>query len=299
MKTKFKMIACFVILVSIFGMVTGCQAGSKMEMYESYVIDVSNSDASANVKADHYPWPDPERIGSTAKNYRQKLQFMGKDYEGEFLRATAYPLTPETGNVYRTSDGIQFSLSRENGELKYFSFMSKTFFDKEPLLEDVQNPEQAAIDIATRLAEEYIDTSDYTRTVTLDIHSKGTEREYKIYDVDFTRYIQGYITRDTIYVTVTSKGNLAALSIGYLGGFDDFTLEIDKQKVNDHAIAKVKEKYANTPYTVVDIVIENQALTETQTGEIGICSKVKVTLKGASGHTFNAGLSIFTYLCDS
>ena len=299
MKTKFKMIACFVILVSIFGMVTGCQAGSKMGMYESYVIDVSNSDASANVKADQDPWPDPERIDSTAKNYRQKLQFMGKDYEGELARATAYPLTPETGNVYRTNDGIQFSLGRENGKLKYISFRNNAFYENEPLLEDVQNPEQTAIDIATRLAEEYINTSDYTRTVELDIYHEGTEREIKTYKVNFTKYIQGYITRDVIYVTVTSKGNLAALSIGYLGGFDDFALEIDKQKVNDNVIAKVKEEYANTPYTVVDIVIQNQALAETQTGEIGIRSKVKVTLKGASGQTFNAGLSIFTYLCDS
>ena len=299
MKTRFKMIACLLIVVYILGMVAGCQTSPQMAMYESYVIDVSNSVASADVKIDHYPWPDPEEIDSTAKNFTSKCEFMGKEYTGTFRYAIAYPLTPVTGNHYRTSDGIRFALDRNSGRLEYISFINRDFLESEPFLEDVQDPEKTAIDIATKLAEEYIKTSDYTQTVTLDILNDGTEKELKLYEVEFIKYIQGYITRDSLSVFVTSKGNIAEFSIGHLGGFDNFDLEIDKQKVNENAIAKAKEKYANTPYTVADVVIEHQALAETQNGEIGIRSKVSVELYDREKHAHGVGLSIFTYLCDS
>ena len=297
MKNKFKIIIMLTIVVCMWQMLSGCQSSTDNTIDVSYKTKIvgGSSNTLGVVFPDGCddPWPVPETPkGKQSEAY----EFMGKNITGECYDSWAYGHTPIICDEYRTSEKCRFSVDRNTGELKLVSMEYPGFSNDEVLLEDVENPDATAVDLATEFAQDYIDISKYERTVDCEIRSTETGGEYKYYQVTFSKYVQGFATRDELMVWVTSKGNITAAKWGYIGGFDDVFIQIDKQKVDDSAIAKVKEIYADTAYTIVHIEIEDQILGRTQQEELGVTSFIHIELKDSGEKTFATQIVVFTYL---
>lgn len=294
MKFKYKALIYVAILVCVWQMLAGCQAEQKDTSYESYVTSVSNGEAGISTIGTLWPAPDLA-YDKSQKGTSNSCEFMGRHYTGEYSSSTPKMFTPEIYNAYMTSDGIVFYLDRETNALRILDLKNDDFYDAERHLEDVDDPEGTAIAVATEIAERYIRPSDYERTVERKIYSEGTEEECDTYSVYFKKYIQGYSTSECFTVRVTSKGTVSVVLWDCLGGFDDISVEIDKQKVNSSVMARIEEEYSKTSYTVLQAEIASQILARTQADDAGIYSEVHLTLQQGNA-TYSSAVGVFTYL---
>ena len=177
------------------------------------------------------------------------IEFQGNIYTGTHYTSFDPFMCSFSSHEYR-SDSFFFRVRANTGELVSFSFFTPDFSEKEVVKQDVPNPEKTAIEIAERTASAYVDTSEYTRSISSDVSSAevdGKMLEYTTYSVIYSKEICGIPTDDTVRVYVTSKGTLDTVFLGEIGAFDHiqqnaFSLE----KVEDSITGKLLEMEQQT-----------------------------------------------------
>ena len=298
MKFTIKGTLYILIMVCMLQMMAGCETRQTDDLYQTYITQIS-SDGSDGTgvtqEKDYWPW---DLTSDDKKGQTVSVTFMGKNLTGEYSRSGTSIFTPYIYDHYITDDPILFDVRRDTGEVISIDFRNGNFYDTEPFLEDVANPQETAISMAQKIAAQHISLSDYEQTVEQHTHEK--ERDGKTYYVTFytvwfKKYIQGFPTRDLVRVVITSKGNFAAFSKGAIGELDGLTAEIDIEKVNESVIAKVKDKYAKLGFPTSNIEIMSQEVAKTPDGNLGIVSNVGLSFtQGAS--TYGSAVQLFTNL---
>lgn len=255
----------------------------KYEKYQSIIADTVNGGVSIG--------PAEIRLGESSfynEEYKENVsdatcQFGGKSYTGSYKRTEALSrLAAFDVDIYSTEDKIEFGLHEETGELVYINFMSPSFFDAEPYLPDVSNPDAFAEEIGTKMASEYIDLSEYDRYPT-SMYTRSREKDGKTYEIKyyfivFARKIGGYFSSDYISFKISSKGQVAAMVLGDIGVFDGVECDVEKDLVDRSIHAKIdsvlKAKY--TAFKIKETSIDGQRIFIDSNGYICISNEVIV-----------------------
>ncbi|MBE6920301.1 MAG: hypothetical protein E7468_01905 [Ruminococcaceae bacterium] len=295
MKLANKMILFLVAIVCMVQMLVGCNKQQTTSYYDTYITNVANDQTNISQEKDYWA----VRTIIEGKQGYGSCEFLGKQITGTYYLTQSIPCTPYTVDRYFTNEGVEFSLRSDTGELKTLNLMSKDFFATEPFLEDVNNPKETVVAIARKVAEKFIDPSNYKQT-TRELRTRTVERDGKdysltYYEVAFTKNVCGYPTRDHITMEITSKGNIAQIAIGDIGGLDNLSIKIDNSKVQDVIAAKIDKIYTQKSFSVVSLNVAQQTLARTPDGSIGIVSQIEVKIKDGDD-TFDTTVEVFTSL---
>ncbi len=256
----------------------------KFEKYQSIIADTVNGGVSIG-PAEINLW---EESSFYNEEYKENVsdatcQFGEKSYTGSYKHTKAVSrLASFDTDIYTTEDKIEFGLHEETGELVYIDFMSPSFFDSEPYLPDVSDPDAFAEELGTRIASEYIDISEYdcypTTSYTRTGEKDGKTYEIKYYFITFARKIGGYFSSDHISLKITSKGHVASMVLGDIGVFDGVECDVEKDLVDQSIHAKIdsalKAKY--TAFEIKETSIEDQRIFIDRDGYICISNEVIV-----------------------
>lgn len=293
MKRIFTTILTLLLLVACFS-----SCGSEdYDVYSSFIADSVNNEFGLDVEVDFWTGTYFEKGNMTDKS----CSVRGKSYTGSYSKSIINKMNSYTTDIYLDENNIEFGLRSDNGELAYINLMNAEFFDTEPYLQDINNPYESAIQLATVIAQDYVDDiTDYTQIneepVTRYKERDGMTYEITYYVVTFARKINGYFSSDYIAVKVTSKGNLASIMIGDINAFDSVTIDFDSAVMNKSISTKIKSSYKEGEFNVRESNIDNQKIVLTPTGNICMYSDVVIEGTDCSNAEAKTGISIITIL---
>lgn len=266
-------------------------------LYKSMVTDVASG--GIGVKTERNVW--------TGMYYEKKdmidqsCDVLGKTYVGQYRKSIEEKLNSYTTDVYRDSDYIEFGLRSDTKKLVYINFMNNAFYDTEPFLNDVDNPQENAIQLAQEIAEEYVGSiSDYEQILE-EPRIRYEEKDGKTYQITyyvitFAKKIGGYYTSDYIAIRITSKGNVASIKMGDIGAFNNINIVLDSENAAKSIASKTKEVYSQTGYSVVNFNIVDQKLAITPNQDICLYSRLDVQLCVNPEITIETGLALLTLI---
>lgn len=285
------------ILMSIFitSILLGCRTKKSLR-YESSLADVSLDGVTADtIELDYWTGSYFEKTEMPDKTYT----VMNQQYTGTYSRSIVDKLNSYTTDFYRSENTVEFGLRSDTGQLVFINLMTKQFFDKEPYLDDVANPQDTAIQIAREIAAQYVtDIDDYDQLpqvpTTQDKEKDGVTYTISYYIVTFAKKIKGYYTSDYISVKVSSKGNLCSIIMGDIGAFDDLKFSIEPDLVAGSVRDKTEAIYKEKEYLVTDCDIGEQKLVLTPEGDFAIYSNVDVWLQTEADTSLSTRIFILT-----
>lgn len=301
-KNMKKIYALLILMILVLWM-TSCKSTYSTpvgKLYESTICGSSNH--IVWIPSENEVWGD---LGYEKENMPDKtVTVLGKKYEGKYISSGIEKFTSFVVDRYRDSDGVDFYVRSDTDEIVFISFTNNNFFATEPYLEDVYEPEKNAVEIGTEVAKSFVE--DFNEYVQKDVKIRMMQREegceiYKFtyYTLLFTRKICGYDSIDFVEVTVTSKGHVAAISVGETNAFDKTIVECDEETLNKSISEKINAEYEKQypGINIKDIQYEDQFVTKTPEGEIVMYSDVRITLelKDSEGEEQTA-LEIITVL---
>lgn len=284
-----------IILLILQLLLSSCHS-EKFELYKTYIEDVSNG-ASAAVDSKIWStfFTKENKVGSS-----RTVSYNGVQYIGQYDNSLVKVFTSYETDYYKTESGIDFGVNSQTGDLVYLNLMTNEYFETEPYLDDVADPAGTALALAKSIAKDFVDDiSEYEITIDEPYpqykKKDGRTYTYYLHDIWFMRKIQGYNTSDRLYIRVTSKGNLAQISLGDINAFKGKTISFDVDKVNTSISDKVKKAYENTSCMLTDFTVGNQYICKLPNGQICIHSNVPVKLKNQST-PLNGTLSTITVI---
>ena len=271
-----KKIVLTVLLVSFVFCFVGCSA-SDLQKYESMVFDCYNDGHTVNIEAT--VWKNEKFQKKDMPD--QTCTFGGKSYTGTYQYSDIRKGNSYVIDIYEGEDRIEFGLKSETGELVYINLVGREFLDTQPYLEDVSNPYENAISIAKKVADEYIDNiEEYTMEVGKPyVYQKvqdGVTYQLTRYGINFTKYIQGHRSSDSIQIGVTSKGTISGVVMYDVGAFDGMEIDFDEQLVAQSIAQKVEEIYRKISYKVTEHTAEEQRIVLAPDGTLYMLSAVYV-----------------------
>lgn len=265
----------------------------RIPLYQSMVQDISMSASDIEVE---YTLKDEFFYKTDVPD--KTYSFNGKEYNMSYESSNRSGLLAQTRDTYRSTNGEKFIFREDTGELVYHDVLSGNFFDNEKKLSDVDAPEDFALDFSREIAQKYVDNiDDYEQK--LDISSEfkdasGQNVVLRTYDVKFTKKIQSYDTTDYVNIKITSKGHFASLSIGSLGVFDDFDIEIDKERLDQSVSDKLAELCKKHNYTLLSEERGYQRMHLVQNGDICIYTLVNISFLNSEGKEIKTAVCIET-----
>lgn len=225
----------------------------------------------------------------------------GDSYTGSYSKSIVDKMNSYTTDIYVGSDNIEFGLRSDTEELVYINLMNSDFFDTQPYLPEIDNPNDTAISLSTEIASHYVDDiEDYTQIsdepVTRYKERDGQTYQITYYIVTFARKINGFFSSDYISVKVTSKGTLASIMIGDIGAFDNTTLDFDTTVMNQSISNKIESSYKRSKLVVKKSNVDDQKIVLTPNGDICMYSSIVIDGVDDSNIETQTGVSILTIL---
>lgn len=154
---------------------------------------------------------------------------------------------------------------------------SETINDKK------ENYEAIAFDIAKEIVnKEKTSFADYKLT------SNNYVTSYGEFSYTYSKFIDGYITTDSITILLDNNGNLSSFTASRQGIFDKYKdIKIDKEKVNNFIVEEMKKNYSN----IENYKVQNQFITFTN-------EKLTLEIQVELEHTSNefSLISLYYYL---
>ena len=290
-----KILAVILLFVLIFN-ICGCGTG-KYKKYESLIID--NANDGINTKIDTDIWSQGYFVKENMAD--QTISVEGNNYTGSYKNSIVETMNSYTTDVYCDENFIEFGLRSDTGKLAYVNLMNKDFFNTEPYLEDVSNPKENAIILATEIAAKYVDDIKEYTVIIEEPYTRYKEKDGKNYEITyyiitFAKKINNYFSSDYISVKVTSKGNLASIFMGDIGVFDNITIDFDNITMDQSILSKVDLTYQDTELTVIQREIKDQKIVVTPEGYVCMYSEVRVNGINASNKEVDTGIRILTVL---
>ena len=99
------------------------------------------------------------------KRTSKTFKLFGNKYTAEYLHSTCDLFMSFETDMYRDSYGREFGINKK-GDLVYANLKTYDYRSDEPLLEDVSNPYENAIDRSYEIADEMIDDISYIKLKT-------------------------------------------------------------------------------------------------------------------------------------
>lgn len=259
-----------ILIVSLCFVFTNCEE-KQIEKYQSLIVDSSNDNLSV---------PSEYSVQGTyfiKKNMPDKsCTFQGKTYVGEYWKSIQNKGNSFVTDCYGNPGSVQFGFKEGTDELVWLALFTKNDFEIIPTLENVADPENTALKIATEIAQEFIDISEYSQEIT---KYSSTIDGMDVYTVYFKRLVCGYDSSDFIAVTVTSKGTLSSFTIGDINAFKDITLGFEPIEIERSLNKKIENTYIKRNIDAKVTGISNQILIRTANGDICMYSEVSITIK--------------------
>lgn len=267
----------FVLTLLFILAFVGCNI-KKREPYTSFTVDCTNDEYCKNPEVDYWTGSYFEK-----KNMKNKsCLFRGENYSGAYHRSIVDKTNSYTTDMYVDDNYIEFGLRSDTGELVYINLANADFYDTQPYLPDVANPEETAISLATEIASGFVDNiEDYTQ-ISEQPHTSYKEREGKTYQITyyvlkFVKKVNGYLSSDYIAVTVTSKGTPKSITVGDIGAFDGTSLTFDATAVEQSVSDKIASIYKESSLNVKETDVYQQKIVLTPDGDICMYSTMIVS----------------------
>ncbi len=267
------------------------------EAYTSLIADSVNDEYSVDSEVDYWTGIYFEKNDMVDKT----CLVFGNSYSGSYSKSIIDKMNSYTTDIYVDNNNIEFGLRSDTGELAYINLMNADFFDTQPYLPEVDDPNETAISLSTEIASIYVDNiEDYTR-ISEEPVTRYKEREGKTYQityyvVTFAKKINGFFSSDFIAVKVTSKGTLASIMVGDIGAFDDTTLDFDTATMNQSISNKIDSTYKKSKLEVKKSNVDDQKIVLTPNGDICMYSSIVIDGVDGSNVEYKTGVSILTIL---
>lgn len=274
----------------------GCDT-KKYEPYMSLISDSVTDEYSVDSEIDYWTGIYFEKEDMEDKT----CLVFGDSYTGSYSKSIVDKMNSYTTDIYVGSDNIEFGLRSDTEELVYINLMNSDFFDTQPYLPEIDNPNDTAISLSTEIASHYVDDiEDYTQIsdepVTRYKERDGQTYQITYYIVTFARKINGFFSSDYISVKVTSKGTLASIMIGDIGAFDNTTLDFDTTVMNQSISNKIESSYKRSKLVVKKSNVDDQKIVLTANGDICMYSSIVIDGVDDSNIETQTGVSILTIL---
>lgn len=267
------------------------------EPYTSLISDSVNDEYSVDLEVDYWTGEYFEK-----EDMENKTCFVfGNSYYGSYSKSIIDKMNSYTTDIYVDNNNIEFGLRSDTGELAYINLMNSDFFDTQPYLPEVNDPNDTASSLSTEIARDYVDNiGDYTQIFDEPV-TKYKERDGKTYQityyvVTFAKKINGYFSSDFIAVKVTSKGTLASIMIGDIGAFDNTTLSFDTATMNQSISNKIESVYKKSKLEVRESNVDDQKIVLTPNGDICMYSSIVIDGVDDSNIETRTGVRILTFL---
>ena len=290
---KIKLLTFIILFICLIILVV-CENKQEKNIY---IIDTTNNDSSLDIerKVWNLNWfENKEAI------FEKKLTYKGNVYNGEYINSEMMLGYSYSFDNYKTSDGIHFSFKENTDQLVLLNLMKSDFFDTEPYKDDIENPQEYAIEYAKEIAKDFIKLDDYElmlRDPFVDEREKDGKKYYTTYYyMTFFKKINGVNSSDYMTIRITSKGNLASFIMGDIGVFDNFDkIDFSIDEITAAAKNKIKKQFIKNGSYYIDQKIDKQFIVVTPEGKIAILtgSFVTVKLKGGNGVT---GVRLISYI---
>ena len=294
-----KMITIVLSAVLVGLCLSSCKSENSSKDYDKYtslIADVTNDGYGTDVELDCWQGTYFQKDNMEDKT----CVFNGVSYSCSYRKSIN-----ELGNSYITDfyygeNYIEFGFRSDTGELNFISLTDADYYDTEPYLPDISNPEENAVDIATEMASKYVNINDYIRIdrepLVYQKDKNGVTYEVVSYPITFVKKVIGYLSSDYIYVCVNSKGHLVAMKMGDIGALDSVTLDFDTTMLNQSITEKIESDYAERNLSVSNVQIEDQKIMLSPNGDVGMYSKVTFDFTYPNGGGFGTALQVFTTL---
>ncbi len=288
-----RMVLCIIIAV----LLSLCSCGKKHEKYTTLIADMANDGIISEKEESLWSY----KYLTEKCPEKNSCIFDGVTYEGNYDHSIIEKYNSFTTNIYYSDDGVVFGLKKDDGKLVYINLMNNKFWDTEPFLEDVENPEGYCLEYAKKIAENYVsDISSYeVLKKEPSVYSNlKDDKEYTmtLYEYTFHRLVSGYYSSDAIAVLVTSKGHVAQVLTGDIDVFSKKTPKVEDSVLQQKLNSRIKEVYKNAGYSVNDIIIETQVICVTPDGETCVYSSVSLNLAQKEGSTKGTKIRFATFL---
>lgn len=294
-----RVIVLFLVVLLIGLSLSSCNTTKTSPNYPKYtslVADVANDYYGASIEL--HSWQGSYFTKEKMKD--KTCTIGGVSYTSSYSKSIISLGDSYTTDIYKNENYFEFDFRSDTGELVGYQLTNQAFYDTEPYLPDVSNPQETAIAMATNIASEYINIEEYTRIdkePSLRYYEKdGTTYEMAYYKVLFVKEIHGFVSTDFIQVNVTSKGHLVSVSMGDLHAFDDIVLDFDVNKLNQSISEKIQAINTEKNYTLKEMHIEEQKIMLTPDQDVGVYSVVTFDFTYPSGDEGDSVLHIFTFL---
>ena len=283
-------------LIAFILCLTSCNSANDSR-YTSYICDSVNDGIGISAEIDYWN-------GSYYKkqNMTDKTCFVnGKKYTAAYSNSIIDKMNSYTTDIYVDENYIEFGLRDDTGDLSFFNLMNAEFFNTEPYLPEVKNPRDTAISLAYEIASEYVDDiTKYTKIVeeprTNYKEKNGIKYEITYYIITFAKKVNGYFSSDYISVKVTSKGNLASIQMGDINAFENISLDINTEVMNQSISDKIASTYKKYKLNVKASNIRDQKIVLTPNKDICMYSHIGVETSDITNTEIRTGLQILTVL---
>ena len=276
----------------------GCQAesGTEFELYQSVVSDVTNNlvGVESEVESGSGYFEKSEMQGVT-----KTIEFRGAQYCGRYEKSSKDRLSSYTTDIFSDEAGIEFGLRADTGAIVSFNRMNKQFFETEPYLDEMSDPVTELPLLAREIAGDYVQEIDDYEMTAEEPTVRYKEKDGKSYRISyhvfvFTRNIKGFATSDSVYVKMTSKGNLASIVLGDIGVFSGIDIDFDKNTANASVDQKLDDVYQKAGYSILQSSVQKQTLAVTQDGLVCLITQINVQIKDSSKEEYGTGVVIRT-----
>ncbi len=251
----------------------------KDSKYKSYVGSVANGDGSIKTEL---TWGQSSYFNRKGVQKEKKAIFNKQEYCGIYEESLYGAGDWVATDIYL--DGkTTLKFRADNGEFTGFVNDSAVVKRQELLIKNVENSKEQIEKIAKNYASQYADISEYTLDEYFeDVYKTsvdGYEFELKYHIFRYRKYVDGYRTKDYVYIKITNKGVLWSLTVSHLGEFDNIPKDsIDDGQLENAINNKIYDLYSDSESKVLSYSIDNHLLTYSPKGELVIISDVTVCL---------------------
>jgi hypothetical protein len=217
--------------------------------------DYSDSITGADHNIEYDYWLD-ERCFDTEVEERIEIIVDNETVTGTYQYSQNQMPNNYSSHIYKDSKGTRFAVDSDGMLLFYFWGSSQSENNSSSIY-----TEQQCVSIAQRFLDDYVNIDDYVISVE---HNSARG----IYEITFTKWLNGYRTTDCAVVAVKDNGSLYSYSSFMLGRLPnvatiDFHPDIAEQVINqklDTIYSPVKKDNSNLIYEILNYkytILEN------------------------------------------
>lgn len=286
-----KFILIYIMLSCIFAVSCGNTVENKK--YKSYVCNMANDGIISKFEKD---WWTGKSVFDVSVEERKAFLFKSDIYSAEYTFSRWAKNGPtRIDYFYDKNQGATLKFESSTGKfagIHFDSLLTDEYISKQ----DKDNSYEYALDMAKRIATEYIDIDKYKfEHSQMTVPGVNENFEVILYMFEFTKYINDFKTSERVYINITSKGDLFTLNVSNIGLFDaTHNIKIDKAALDDSVKLKLKDLYEDEYQYKYKIF--GQTLTYSPENVLTVISAIEVELMTNESDVFHTGLELATVI---